>query len=274
MVLLMPEAQVGSVTGLSQMGGEGAQWIGLSPFVAQQHFVQNIGDGTFTHSGSLAIRAAVAAGVNITFKLLRNSAVAMTGGQQAMGELPIDRLLDLLAAEGVARSSSPPTTRPGCAASLGGGPTSGTGTICSTCSGSWRRSRASPCWCTTRSARPRSAASAAVARRRRRPAGCSSTSGCARDAATAAPSPTACRSSRRRPSSAARPRSTSPPATSTSPAWRATARPSSASPRRRRRLPARGLVRRRRSTRPPSRLRCLTPMASPCASPASAEPAW
>ncbi len=101
MVLLMPEAQVGSVTGLSQMGGEGAQWIGLAPFVAQKHFVQNIGDGTFTHSGSLAIRAAVAAGVNITFKLLRNSAVAMTGGQQAMGELPVDRLLALLAAEGV-----------------------------------------------------------------------------------------------------------------------------------------------------------------------------
>jgi indolepyruvate ferredoxin oxidoreductase len=101
MVLLMPEAQVGSVTGLSQMGGEGAQWIGLAPFVAQKHFVQNIGDGTFTHSGSLAIRAAVAAGVNITFKLLRNSAVAMTGGQQAMGELPLDRLLALLAAEGV-----------------------------------------------------------------------------------------------------------------------------------------------------------------------------
>jgi len=101
MVLLMPEAQVGSVTGLSQMGGEGAQWIGLAPFVGQRHFVQNIGDGTFTHSGSLAIRAAVAAGVNITFKLLRNSAVAMTGGQQAMGELPADRLLALLAAEGV-----------------------------------------------------------------------------------------------------------------------------------------------------------------------------
>jgi indolepyruvate ferredoxin oxidoreductase len=101
MILLMPEAQVGSVTGLSQMGGEGAQWIGMAPFVQQRHFVQNIGDGTFTHSGSLAIRAAVAAGVNVTFKLLRNSAVAMTGGQQAMGELPIDRLLALLAAEGV-----------------------------------------------------------------------------------------------------------------------------------------------------------------------------
>jgi indolepyruvate ferredoxin oxidoreductase len=101
MVLLMPEEQVGTVTGLSQMGGEGAQWIGMAPFVQQRHFVQNIGDGTFTHSGSLAIRAAVAAGVNVTFKLLRNSAVAMTGGQQAMGELPIGRLLALLTAEGV-----------------------------------------------------------------------------------------------------------------------------------------------------------------------------
>jgi indolepyruvate ferredoxin oxidoreductase len=104
MVMFMPQARVGEVTGLSQMGGEGAQWIGLAPFVAQRHFVQNLGDGTFTHSGSLGIRAAVAAGVNITFKLLRNSAVAMTGGQHAVGELPVDRLLELLAAEGVRKT--------------------------------------------------------------------------------------------------------------------------------------------------------------------------
>jgi indolepyruvate ferredoxin oxidoreductase len=104
MVAFMPEEQVGEVIGLCQMGGEGGQWMGISPFVTQRHLVQNLGDGTFAHSGSLAIRAAVASGANITFKLLRNSAVAMTGGQQAVGALPIDRLLDLLAAEGVRKT--------------------------------------------------------------------------------------------------------------------------------------------------------------------------
>jgi indolepyruvate ferredoxin oxidoreductase len=104
MVAFMPEEQVGEVTGLCQMGGEGAQWIGIAPFVTQRHLVQNLGDGTFAHSGSLAIRAAVASGENITFKLLRNSAVAMTGGQRAVGELPLDRLLALLAAEGVRKT--------------------------------------------------------------------------------------------------------------------------------------------------------------------------
>jgi len=104
MVAFMPEEQVGEVIGLCQMGGEGAQWMGIAPFVTQRHLVQNLGDGTFAHSGSLAIRAAVASGVNITFKLLRNSAVAMTGGQRAVGELPVDRLLALLAAEGVRKT--------------------------------------------------------------------------------------------------------------------------------------------------------------------------
>lgn len=115
MVMFMPEQQVGRVTGLSQMGGEGVQWLGMAPFVDEQHFVQNIGDGTFVHSGSLAIRAAVAAGVNVTYKLLRNSAVAMTGGQDAVGELPLDRLIELLSSEGVARvvvtSDDPKVTR-------------------------------------------------------------------------------------------------------------------------------------------------------------------
>src|ERR1700722_5158967 len=115
MVTFMPEEQVGEVIGLCQMGGEGAMWLGIAPFVTQRHLVQNLGDGTFAHSRSLAIRAAVASGANITFKLLRNSAVAMTGGQQAVGELPLGRLLALLAAEGVRKvvvtSDDPATLR-------------------------------------------------------------------------------------------------------------------------------------------------------------------
>ncbi|MET0237330.1 MAG: indolepyruvate ferredoxin oxidoreductase family protein [Kibdelosporangium sp.] len=101
MALFMEPEQVGNVVGVTQMGGEGAMWIGMSPFVDSRHLVQNIGDGTFMHSGSLAVRAAVAAGANITFKLLHNSAVAMTGGQQAVGALPLERIAALLLVEGV-----------------------------------------------------------------------------------------------------------------------------------------------------------------------------
>ncbi|WP_295626314.1 indolepyruvate ferredoxin oxidoreductase family protein [uncultured Corynebacterium sp.] len=103
MVLLMDDARVGDVTGTSQMGGEGAHWIGMSPFVAERHLVQNLGDGTFFHSGSLAVRALVASGVDVTLKLLHNGTVAMTGGQDPVGQMPLAGILDLLRAEGVGR---------------------------------------------------------------------------------------------------------------------------------------------------------------------------
>ena len=103
MVLMMDEKQVGNVTGVTQMGGEGIQWTGMSPFLTERHMVQNVGDGTFMHSGSLALRAAVASGDNITYKLLYNGTVAMTGGQDPVGEMTLPEILRLLQAEKVAK---------------------------------------------------------------------------------------------------------------------------------------------------------------------------
>jgi indolepyruvate ferredoxin oxidoreductase len=105
MAAAMPER---NTMGATQMGGEGAQWIGQAPFTDTPHMFQNIGDGTYFHSGLLAIRAAIAAKVNITYKILLNGAIAMTGGQtvegeQFAGEITAPHVAHQLVAEGCQR---------------------------------------------------------------------------------------------------------------------------------------------------------------------------
>ena len=89
--------------GFTQMGGEGANWIGEAPFSTRPHVFQNLGDGTYNHSGYMAIRAAIAAGTNITYKILFNDAVAMTGGQMNDGGLTVPQVAQQVAAEGAKR---------------------------------------------------------------------------------------------------------------------------------------------------------------------------
>ncbi|CAN5366911.1 indolepyruvate ferredoxin oxidoreductase family protein [soil metagenome] len=103
MVALMEPERVGDIVGLTAMGGEGAQWIGISPFIDRKHLVQNLGDGTYFHSGSLAVRAAVASGIDITYKLLHNGTVAMTGGQNPAGQIGVPGIVKMLLLEGVKR---------------------------------------------------------------------------------------------------------------------------------------------------------------------------
>ena len=95
-----------STSTFSQMGGEGVAWVGQAPFTTDQHVFANLGDGTYFHSGLLAIRQAIASGVNITYKVLYNDAVAMTGGQP-IGERPeghsVLQIMQSLIAEGVAK---------------------------------------------------------------------------------------------------------------------------------------------------------------------------
>ena len=98
MVTWMPERHTAT---FSQMGGEGVAWVGQAPFTNEQHVFANLGDGTYFHSGLLAIRQAVAAKVNITYKILYNDAVAMTGGQPHDGPLDVPTIVAQLQAEGV-----------------------------------------------------------------------------------------------------------------------------------------------------------------------------
>ncbi len=90
-------------SGFTQMGGEGTNWIGEAPFSTRTHVFQNLGDGTYNHSGSLAVRAAIQSGVNVTYKILFNDAVAMTGGQRNDGNITVPQIAREMVAEGAKR---------------------------------------------------------------------------------------------------------------------------------------------------------------------------
>ncbi len=99
----MTEIAERTTEGLTAMGGEGVPWVGQAPFSKTTHMFANLGDGTYFHSGLLAIRQAIAANVPITYKILFNDAVAMTGGQHVDGTLTVPQLTRQIEAEGAAR---------------------------------------------------------------------------------------------------------------------------------------------------------------------------
>ena len=103
MSLLMDPERVGETIGITAMGNEGAHWIGMAPFVETPHAVQNVGDGTYLHSGQLAVQAAIGSGTTMTFKILYNDTVAMTGGQEPAHRIRVPELARVLDAQGVAR---------------------------------------------------------------------------------------------------------------------------------------------------------------------------
>ncbi|WP_322034104.1 indolepyruvate ferredoxin oxidoreductase family protein [Paraburkholderia sp. J76] len=109
---IMALGEAGNTATFCQMGGEGVQWVGMSTFTDMPHLFVNLGDGTYQHSGSLAIRQAVAARANVTYKILFNDAVAMTGGQPAEGGLTVHRVVAQVQAEGVSEVAVV-TDRPG-----------------------------------------------------------------------------------------------------------------------------------------------------------------
>lgn len=103
LVLVMNDEKTGDLLGLTPMGNEGMQWVGMSQYVDTSHIVQNLGDGTYYHSGRLAVAAAVASGVNMTYKLLYNDAIGMTGGQRSTGRQDVVDIVESLLRVGVSR---------------------------------------------------------------------------------------------------------------------------------------------------------------------------